>query len=74
MAFGGAIFARAFAAEHGFDATLKIAGDWEFLLRTGKRLRWRYAPLIAITMPDGGLSVHGHDTLMTEVRHVRRRG
>lgn len=39
-----------------FDRTYRIAGDYEYLLRAGKRLRSAFAPITTVLMRSGGLS------------------
>ncbi|WP_194745464.1 hypothetical protein [Thermaurantiacus tibetensis] len=71
VAMVGAILRREFVLETGFDPALHIAGDWEFLLRAGDRMRAGFRPLTVVSMPGGGLSERRFAALMAEVRRVR---
>lgn len=73
VAMIGAIFCKDFIHTERFDPTLKIVGDYEFLLRAGKRMKAGFVPLTVATMPAGGLSDQNFERLMAEVRDVRRR-
>lgn len=73
VAMIGAIFRRDIVAKAGFDASLRIVGDYEFLLRVGKDLKAGFFPLTVVSMPSGGLSEGNYDSLMEEVHQVRKK-
>jgi glycosyltransferase involved in cell wall biosynthesis len=53
----GAMHRRSVFAQHGqFDATYRIAGDYEFLLRARKDLYAAFTPAVTVAMRAGGLS------------------
>ena len=53
----GAMHHRSIFAKHGqFDATYRIAGDYEFLLRARKDLHAAFMPTVTVAMGAGGLS------------------
>jgi len=53
----GAMHRRSIFAQHGqFDATYRIAGDYEFLLRAREDLNAAFMPRVTVAMRAGGLS------------------
>ena len=53
----GSMHRKALFSEYGkFDASYRIAGDFEFLLRARGDLRTAYTPAITVVMKAGGLS------------------
>lgn len=57
IAHVGSFHHRSLFEAHGlFDASYKISGDYEFLLRSGKDLRAKFLDLITVNMQVGGVS------------------
>lgn len=57
IAHVGSFHSRALFETHGlFDASYKISGDYEFLLRSGQNLRAKFLDSITVNMQVGGVS------------------
>ncbi len=68
IAHPGALHRRGLWEELGpFDETLRIASDYEFLLRSGPRLRTAYVPLVAVNMQYGGVSTRNFERMLHDM-------
>ena len=74
VAHVGAMHNAAYFGHHGgFDATFRIAGDYELLLRAGRHLRAGYVDEVVARMEVGGVSNENpavfRETLEARLRH-----
>lgn len=73
VAHPGALHSAAYFARHGqFDASLRIVGDYELLLRAGAGLRTAFLDKSLVQMEVGGASSAGaalRETLQIQLRH-----
>jgi glycosyltransferase involved in cell wall biosynthesis len=70
IAHPGMLHRRDLFTEHGaFDASYRIAGDYEWLLRLGPTCRTTFVDQITVRMGDGGMS---HTRVRTTWDEVRR--
>lgn len=70
IAHPGMLHRRGLFAEHGsFDASYRIAGDYEWLLRLGPTCRTMFVDQITVRMGDAGMS---HTRVGTTLKEIRR--
>jgi hypothetical protein len=71
VAFSGALWSREFVSHHRFDPSYLVAGDYEFLLRSGQELRSVFVAAASVAMPAGGLSERARDQARSEIARAR---
>ncbi len=70
----GALHHRDLFSRYGnFDSTLKIAGDYDFLLRLPEDARVAFVPSVVVRMGDGGISRANPDKVFRETLIVQKR-
>ncbi len=72
VAFVGAVWSTELLRRYPFDLSYHVAGDYEYLLRTGRHLRAAYYPIVSVAMPAGGLSERAAHCARAEMARARR--
>lgn len=69
-----AVRRRVYDTYGGYDATYKIAGDFDFCIRVLLKARasYRYVPRVLVRMPAGGLSNRGWRSLWVNTCEMKR--
>lgn len=72
VAFIGAVFDRALILRIPFDTSYRIAGDYEWLRRSGSQITATFLPTVSVAMQAGGMSESLAPQVQAELKRAKK--